>query len=51
MNAHASILRDFGLEPATAQPKPAPPPEDLELALARARGQARADGYARGVLQ
>lgn len=49
MNAHASILRDFGLRPDDAPRRAAPPTEDLELILARARGQARADGYARGL--
>ena len=50
MNAHTSILRDFGLtdEPAGQTPPKKTPSEDIEILLARARGQARSDGYARG---
>lgn len=52
MNAHASILRDFGMElqsETPEQPPASPSDAEIELMLARARGQARSEGYARGI--
>lgn len=48
MNAHTSILKEFGFEGADLATSKATAAEDIELLLARARGTARADGYAQG---